>query len=179
MGLFAQTAIIQNCDESTVRGVLEGLAPEKDWNLDVSECKFVANDKGVQILFNDWCSGYEEMAGVLSKEIGRDVLLLYIYDGDFWGYFFCENGALVDQFMPIPNYFSDDEEEAIHASGNAALIAQRFHVPEETVARYLTSWTPDDLDGAEKAYGEDEFPYGDCWQIADFLAKLGWPWPED
>ena len=178
MGLFAQTAVIQNCDENTARTVLERLAPEKDWNLDVSECKFVAKDKGVQILFNDWCSGYEEMAEVLSKETGRDVLLLYIYDGDFWGYFFCENGVLTDQFMPIPDYF-DEDNPVTDASGNAALIAERFHVPEETVARYLTSWALDDLDGAEKACDADEFPYGDCWQIADFLAKLGWPWPED
>ena len=66
MGLFLQTAIIPHCDENTARSVLERLAPEKDWNLDVSECKFVSNDTGVQSLFNDWCSGYEEMAEVLS-----------------------------------------------------------------------------------------------------------------
>ena len=78
MGLFAQTAIVPGCDEKTARGVLERLAPEKDWNLDVSECKFVSSDKGVQILFNDWCSGYEEMAADLSKELGRAVLLPYI-----------------------------------------------------------------------------------------------------
>ena len=81
--------------------------------------------------------------------------------------------------MPIPEYFSDDETEAVHAPGNAALIAERFHVPVESVARYLTSWALDDLDGAEKAYDIDEFPYGDCWQMVDFMAKLGWPWPWD
>ena len=180
MGLFLQTAIIPHCDEKTARAVLEGLAPEKDWNLNVSECRFAPNDKGVQIYFNDWCSGYEDMAVCLSKELGRAVLLPYIYDGDFWGYFFCEGGELVDQFMPVPEYFSDDPEKAVKdASGNAAMIAERFHVPEADVAPYLTSWALDDLDGAEKAFEEDEFPYGDCWQLVDFMAKLGWPWPWD
>ena len=178
MGLFLQTAVVRNCDENTARTVLERLAPEKDWNLNVSECRFVSNDKGVQVLFNDWCSGYEEMAEVLSKEIGRDVLLLYIYDGDFWGYFFCENGVMLDQFMPIPDYF-DEKNPVPDASGNAALIAERFHVPEGDVAPYLTSWALDDLDGAETAFKEDEFPFGDCWQMVDFAAKLGWPWPWD
>ena len=179
MGLFLQTAIVPGCDEKTARAVLEGLAPQKDWNLNVSECRFAPNDKGVQIFFNDWCSGYEEMAADLSKELGRAVLLPYIYDGDFWGYFFCENGVLTDQFMPIPEYFSDDPAKAVPAPGNAALIAERFHVPEETVAPYLTSWALDELDGAEKADQADEFPYGDCWQMVDFMAKLGWPWPWD
>ena len=179
MGLFLQTAIVPGGDEKTVRSVLEGLAPQKDWNLNLSECKFVTNDKGVQILFNDYCMGYERMAEVLSKETGRDAMLLYIYDDDFWGYFFCENGVMLDQFMPIPEYFSDDPAEAVPAPGNAALIAERFHVPAETVAPYLTSWALDDLDGAEKAHEADEFPYGDCWQMVDFMAKLGWPWPWD
>ena len=178
MGLFLQTAIIPGCGEIMARDVLERLAPQKDWNLNVSECRFAANDRGVQIFFNDWCSGYEDMAECLSKETGRDVLLPYIYDGDFWGYFFCEDGMLADQFMPIPDYF-DEENPVPDASGNAALIAERFHVPEESVAPYLTSWALDDLDGAEKAFEGDEFPYGDCWQMVDFMARLGWPWPWD
>ena len=179
MGLFLQTAIIPHCDEKTVRGVLESLAQSEDsMELDVAKCLFSANDKGVQILFNDYCMGYERLAECLSKETGRDVLFPYIYDGDFWGYFFCKDGALADQFVPIPDYFG--EEAALpDVSGNAALIAERFHVSEEDVARYLTSWAPDDLDGAEKAFGEDRFPYGDCWQMVDFTAKLGWPWPWD
>ena len=179
MGLFLQTAIVPGSDEKTVRGVLEGLAPQKDWGLELSECKFVTNDKGVTVLFNDYCMGFERMAEVLSRETGGDAMLLYIYDGDFWGYFFCENGALRDQFMPIPQYFSDDPAKAVPAPGNAALIAERFHVPAEDVAPYLTTWALDDLDGAEKAFEEDEFPYGDCWQMVDFMAKLGWPWPWD
>ena len=209
MGLFLQTAIIPNADEKTARAALEALARGKDsveldlsgvpgaddaavrdaletlarsedsMGLDVSGCRFSGSGKGVQVLFNDHCMGYERLAEALSRETGRPVLLLYIYDDDFWGYFFCEDGVILDQFMPIPEYFSDDPAEAVNAPGNAALIAERFHVPAETVAPYLTSWALDDLDGAEKAFEADEFPYGDCWQMVDFMAKLGWPWPWD
>ena len=34
------------------------------------------------------------------------------------------------------------------------------------------------LDGPErKAYPDDEYPYGECWQLTDFLRKLGTPYP--
>lgn len=178
MGLFLQTAIIPNCDEETVRGALERLAPKKDWGLDVSGCRFVSNDKGVQVLFNDYCSGYGELAEDLSKETSLGVLLLYIYDDDFWGYFFWENGVELDNFVPIPDYFGE-EETTLDLSGNAALIAERFNTPEEVVARYLITWSLDDLEEGQKSSDEDEFPIGDCWQMVDFTAKLGWPWPWD
>ena len=181
MGLFLQTAIIPDCDEEAVRGALEGLAQGGNpMELDISGCRFSSNDKGVQVLFNEYCEGYGELAERLSKATGRAVLLLYIYDEDFWGYHFCENGVETDRFMPIPDYFGD--ESFADASGNAALLAARFNIPEEDAARYLIPWSPDDTDGLEegrKAFDNDEFPIGDCWQMVDFMAKLGWPYPWD
>ena len=179
MGLFLQTAIIPDGDEKTVRSVLEGLAQgENPMKLDMPECRFFSNDKGVQVLFNDWCTGYETLAKNLSKETGRAVLLLYIYDDDFWGYFFWENGVELDNFSTIPDYFGE-KETMQDLSGNAALIAARFHIPEGVAARYLIAWSWDDQEEDRKAFEDDEFTIGDCWQMVDFMAKLGWPWRWD
>ena len=104
---------------------------------------------------------------------------LYLYDDDFWGYFCCENGELLDEFNPMPDYFEEaSEEERQRVAGNSALIAERFQVPEAEVAGYLKAWPEDilDADETEKAYESDEFSQGDCWQMADFMAKLGYPY---
>ena len=170
MGLFLQTAVIPGGDEKEVRGAVERLAQREDldMNLDISGCRFSSNGKGVLVLFNDWCTGYENLAKSLSQETGKAVLLLYMYDGDFWGYFFWENGVELDNFSAVPDYFGEDERIP-DLSGNPALIAARFNIPEEDAARYLVNWSLDDLDGEEKAFEDDEFPVGDCWQMADFM----------
>ena len=46
--------------------------------------------------------------------------------------------------------------------------------------RYLVHWS--DLDEAameETACPDDHFTYGDCWQMTDFMARLGFPWAFD
>ena len=173
MGLFLQTAILPSCGEEKARSAVSALA-QKDstLDLDVSGCKFFSDNNGVQVLFNEYCAGYDSLAKGLSELAGTPVMLLYIYDEDFWGYFFYENGAELDRFTPIPDYFG--EESGPDASGNSTLIAERFGVPEEVVARYLTVWTDEDFESERKASEDDEFIAGDCWQMADFMAKLGW-----
>ncbi|MDE6589753.1 MAG: hypothetical protein K2K53_05295 [Oscillospiraceae bacterium] len=177
MGLFLQTAILPRCGEETARSAVTALAQrDGSLELDVSGCRFIPSDKGMQILFNDSCAGYDSLSGGLSELTGGPVMLLYIYDEDFWGYFYCENGKELDRFTPMPDYFGEVEDP--EPSGNSALIAERFGVPEEVVARYLVTWTDGDFEGARKASPDEEFPVGDCWQMADFMAKLGWPYPD-
>ena len=176
MGLFLQTAILPGCSEETAHNALITLA-QRDGalDLDASRCKLFLHPSGVQILFHEDCAGYDPLARGLSELTGTPVLLLYIYDGDFWGYFFYENGAQLDHFPPIPDYFGQQAQD-FEPSGNSALIAQHFSVSEEIVARYLITWTDADMEEARKACDDDAFCTGDCWQMADFMAKLGWPY---
>ena len=114
--------------------------------------------------------------GRLSAQVGGLVLYLYIYDDDFWGYFCCEDGKLLDEFNPMPDYFEEvSEEERTRVAGNSALIAERFHVPEAEIERYLTAWTEDvpDADGLPKTYESDGASVGDCWQTTWFMEKPG------
>lgn len=177
MGLFLQTAIIQNCN-STLAGAsikkIENML--QSYDLNSMECKYKEQDNCVQILFNENSSGYEKLAECLSKEVGRPVLLLYIYDGDYWGYYFYNNGEFLDAFNPIPDYFGDvSDEEREKSSGNSAIIAQYFKIDEAEIKDYLVEWTAEKEENFEDTiYEDDEFGQCEDWQLADFMKKLGY-----
>lgn len=184
MGVFLQTAIIPDCKEAEAREAVERVAQKLSCekyeitDLIPEECQFKVQGKGISILFNEDCVGYEFLAEAISKEAGKAVLLLYIYDDDFWGYFLYENGSQIDQFNPMPDCLEEvSEEERQEMKGNAKAISEYFHVEEALIEKYLVYWTEEMLEGEEtKAYEEDEFVQCDCWQLADFMRKLGYPY---
>ena len=92
-----------------------------------------------------------------------------------------DKGRLVTQFNPLPEYWDDDisEEERASWRGDAATIAA--HVPGITagsIQPYFRHWDPDDEEPG-KAFPEDEFHYRDCWQLCDFLKRVGLRYPLD
>lgn len=182
MGMFLQTMIIPDIPEDQVKSAVEKVAKEQaegeSMGLVPRECRYQVHDRGVSVLLNDDCVGFEDLASVLSKETGRPVMMLYIYDGDFWGYFLLENGEIKDTFNPMPDYFEEiPEEEKESMKGNAALLAEYFHVDAASVEKYLVFWTEDMLEKeGQKAYEEDEFEVGEDWQMADFMRSLGYPY---
>lgn len=196
MGLFAQVAIMHGCKEADARAAVEAVAGKYSCAFDdfkkkesveedliitelvPDECQYMENVNGAGIFFNDGCIGYDSLAKAISMESGKACLLLYIYDGDYWGYWLYDHEKCVDQFVPVPDYFEEPSEEELEKSkGDAEIIAKYFHVEKTAIERYLVRWS-DELMG-EKAYEEDEFGYGDDWQAADFLGKLGYSWPSD
>ena len=119
MGLFLQTAIIPDCSEATLRKAVAAVAEKYSCELESpdfdessefhildlmpDDCKYQSAQNGISILFNEDCMGYESLAGALSEELGKAVLLLYIYDGDYWGYFLYDKGLEIDQFVQMPD----------------------------------------------------------------------------
>ena len=183
MGLFLQTAIIPGCEVSQVREAVENVADRMD-TLDPTQCSYRQLECGSMVLFNEDCCGYEELAIELSEKLPSPVLLLYIYDDDFWGYYFYEKGKELDQFSPMPDYFEDcSPQEMQRCAGDSALLARYFSVEQGSIENYLRQWTPDMVEqygeDEEKAYPDDEFGQYDCWQMADFMKKLGFPYAFD
>ena len=146
--------------------------------LEPAQCRYAVHGTGVSVLLNDDCVGFEGLAETVSVQLGKPVMLLYIYDGDFWGYFLCENGSVLDAFNPMPDYFEEvPEEQKESMRVNAALIADRFHVDPAAIEKYLVFWTEEDLEEwDEKVYEDDEFGRGEDWQMADFMRRLGYPY---
>jgi hypothetical protein len=187
MGLFLETVIIPGCKEAEARSIVKAVeeaysnqendeAAYQITELYADQCQYREYANGVSILINEECIGYDDLAEAISSDYGKVVMLLYIYDGDFWAYALFDNGELVDKFNPQPDYFEEVSEEVIEASkGNADVIAKYFHVERADIEKYLVRWKDDLGDMEDTAYDDDEFGYGE-WQMADFMRKLGYPY---
>ena len=61
--------------------------------------------------------------------------------------------------------------------GNASLIANTVSsVSEEAITKYFVEWDLED-ENSSKAYPDDEFTICDCWQMCDFMKKIGLEYP--
>lgn len=181
MGLFLQTAILKNNTLSGIEGCMKEIEEEyPDMCLKADDFKYHNYKDAIGILFNDGAAGFEPLAQVLSVKLKTPVLLLYIYDDDFWGYYFYDRGLKLDSFCPIPDYFDEEASEAEKCKGDAGVISKYFEADPKEIEGYLIRWTDELLGEAEiKAYPDDEFCYGDCWQMADFMKRLGYPYEYD
>jgi hypothetical protein len=125
--------------------------------------------------------GWDEASQRLSKMLGVPVLSLHIHDGDLWMYVHYANGEEIDKFNPIPDYWSEDvsPEEKSSWAGDASVVAANWEdVAADSITKYLVTWDLDNVDPGN-AYVDDEHPIGDCWQILDFMGKLGLAYPAD
>lgn len=104
MGLFLETAIADCCDLTFLKQMLEEISRERPkLELIPEECRFARNEeKAIQFLLNENSVCYEEFAKALSEKISSYVMLLYIYDEDFWGYFLYDKGMEINRFSPEP-----------------------------------------------------------------------------
>ena len=179
MGAFVNTLIVKGRKAADVKNVLDRKGDDPSWNLVPAECQYREYGGGTAVLLSDMCAGYDAMTQELSEELACPVMLCYIYDGDFWGYFFFDSGRAVDTFMPMPNYFEEvPEEEQKKAAGSSSVIAGYFDVDEADIRNYLRRW-PDgiwDSDEEARAYDGDEACIGQDWQMADFMRALGYPY---
>ena len=92
-----------------------------------------------------------------------------------------DKGEEVAKFNPLPEYWDDSisEDERAAWSGDAERIAA--HLPgiaAHAIAPYFRHWDLEEEDPG-KAFPEDEFKFQDCWQMCDFLRKIGLEYPLD
>jgi hypothetical protein len=131
------------------------------------------------IMYPDQFLGWDEASQYLSTCLGVPVISLHIHDGDLWMYTLYRDGEEIDQFNPIPDYWSAElsPEERSSWEGNASVVAQCFEdVEVPSIEKYLVTWNLD-TEEPGKAYEDDEFPFNDCWQLTDFMSKLGLVYP--
>jgi hypothetical protein len=119
-----------------------------------------------------------ETSQALSKILAAPVFAFHIHDSDLWMYELYRNGEKVDAFNPIPDYWMEiSEEERRGYQGSAETVARCVPgVAARELSRYFVTWDLDD-DKPGKAYATDQHPYGDEWQMLDFMKKLGLPYP--
>ena len=124
---------------------------------------------------------WDDASQYLSKALGTSVFSLHIHDEDLWMYILFAKGEQVDQFNPIPNYWQRKMPKSDKQiwSGNAAVVAQHWPgLVSESICEYLVEWDLNEGD-SDNAYADDQFPYNECWQMTDFMHRLGLIYPID
>ena len=130
----------------------------------------------------DWDGGWEwelrrQAQLHVSRVLGCAGLLVFVYDGDYWGYEVFYAGVAVDHFVQdsaatgwFPGY---------DCSGRPHVLAAQFpgaHLRPADIATYLTpipeNWDTD-LEWNRPARTGDEFSRGDECAVVDFLRMLG------
>lgn len=127
-------------------------------------------------------SGYlewDKSSEFISKELKAPVFSFHVHDGDLWMYILYSDGAVVDQFNPIPDYWDENvsQEEIDNWKGCATIIAKYIpNVKPVSIEKYLVRWDLDEE--GQKAYEDDVFTNED-WQLIDFMNKIGLTYPLD
>ena len=138
MGIFLHTVLFPGGDELKCRTALQRAAQEPDFSLHLDGCRWHLFDKGPAALLNDGCCGYEDLAKRLSSPLPSPVMVLYIYDDDYWGYFLYQNGMELDRFASLPDYFEPGSPP--DRPGNAPLLARIFSAAPGDIEPYLLPW---------------------------------------
>ena len=191
MGLFLAMSGVVGGDQASVQEALLAYAAEHGGSL--VEAELTTNDEGCLVIcqgvagstvfypsdFFDWDLASER----LSLQLRKPVFSFHIHDGDLWMYVLYEDGVVVDQFNPLPDYWNKiDEDERQVWRGNANEVAKRVPglLPEQ-IANYLIPWHDDEWESTlqKKAYPDDKYHFGDDWQLVDFIKKLWFSYPLD
>ena len=173
MGLFLQMGAVTAPAEDT-RDALRRIAPDLSIEL------VPGNDGKTLVMFPEYADGVSETCRKASDELSCPVFYLHVHDGDLWLYELFDCGHDVDRFNTDPDYWGEiSAAERSRWQGNPEVIAQVWpEIEEGDVRRYLVDHSRGDFDPDAKAYATDKFSYWDCWQLSDFMAKLGVPYPD-
>jgi hypothetical protein len=156
----------------------EPLSPKDDHCLIVSD-----GINGTTALYPVEFFDWDDASRFLSSDLSKPVFSFHIHDGDFWMYDFFVDGVIVDQFNTVPEYWQElEDDERAAWRGSAEVIARHaVGVSAQDIARYLVQWGDGVLDADERrtAYDDDEYYYGDDWQLCDLMRRLGFDYPVD
>jgi len=133
------------------------------------------------IVYPNYFEEWDAASAFLSKDLKTSVFSFHIHDEDLWMFELFHHGERVAQFNPLPDYWEEDlsEEELEAWRGDAQAVSQFVTgVDPASLEKYFVRWDWED-EGEVKAYPSDEFGYGDCWQLVDFMEKVGLVYPID
>jgi len=126
------------------------------------------------------CDGYQ-VAKTIGYDLGIPWINVRIQEGALWDYSLYHGDSHLDNFSTLPEYWENDAEWIATQRGNPGLLAKYWQVDVSAVQNYLKPWgcEVDENEGVfrtllrGKAYPDDQFEYGDIWQMTDFLRALG------
>jgi hypothetical protein len=135
--------------------------------------------KNTVIIYPENFSEFREIAMHLTRELRVPIFNIYVYDIGLWMYEMYYNGEIIDKFIPMAKCLKDIQEIDIQSyKGNPNIVCKYLNnINIEDIKEYYKFWTDDFIKCKEKAYENDEFPYGVNWQAVDFMNKLNLKYP--
>lgn len=139
-----------------------------------------SHNDNVHAAYIDW-QGYQ-IAIALGQNLGIPWINVRIQEGSLWDYSLYQGSENLDNFSTMPEYWEDDPEFLASWRGQAAILSKAWSIEKSHVENYLRPWyggvDEDDCivhnpELAGRAYPDDQFEYGDIWQMTDFLRALG------
>ncbi|HEX2923731.1 MAG TPA: hypothetical protein VHS28_06880 [Chloroflexota bacterium] len=190
MGEFVAVSGVIGASSSEVQAALKGFAeaegggsemlaegvPYEDPSIGV----ITLEGANTSVLYPEEFSEFDKASKYLSTSLSKPVFSFHIHDGDLWMYTLFDSGREIDHFNPLPDYWGNvSASEREKWRGDASVVAKVVPgVSVDVVGKYLVAWDVEQMDGA-KAYPDDEFAIGDCWQMSDFMRKVGLQIPMD
>ena len=179
MGIFLQLGgfLAPESDVSRAVTTLQDTYPE---SLTTVQFHAPAPDRTI-LLMEGYANDSAEAVQAISSTLQCPAFYFHVHDDDLWMYHFHRSGIEADRFNTSPAYWGEiPDKERRTWQGNAKVICAAWPgVKEEDIERYLVDHDAEDFDGESKAYESDEFESWDCWQLVDFMAKLGLEYPHD
>ncbi|SRR6266550_2703142 len=189
MGLFLAMSGIVGAKHEAVESALRAFATTRKGSLrkgvrrseDPNTLVLLGDDSRCSVLYPWGFLEWDEASRYLSSQLRVPVFSFHIHDEDLWMFVLFEHGERVTQFNPLPEYWDDgiSDEERESWSGDAASIASRIPgVAPDSIRPYLRHWDLDQEDPG-KAFPDDQFHFHDCWQLCDFMKRIGLRYPLD
>lgn len=183
MGLALRLNAFRDVDAADVYGALETFYARRGGVLISERDRLRAYDlrerRGRWCVL-EWDAGWEwklrrEAQLHVSRQLGVPGLLVFVYDGDYWGYELFDRGEALDHFVqtamdPVITFPGQ------RCDGDAALLARTLGLDEADVAPYLSrwhGWHERARREKERARPGDEFTRWEECAVLDFLRALG------
>ncbi len=186
MGLFLNLSGVIGASSDDVAKALAEFAAANSGDFALAEGTTDDQDIGVilqqgsntSVFYPAGLEQWFELSQHLSYRLQKPVFSFHIHDEDFWMYYLFHKGEEVGHFNPVSEYWGTlSPEEKILWSGDPQLISQLVpDVHPSSIEKYLVEWDVS-KNVQEKAYPDDEYTFGDCWQMCDFMRKIGLSYP--
>jgi len=186
MGLFLALSGVIDANADEVKAALSEFAELQSGGFEEAEgttdtpniSVLTSNGRNATVFYPNGFFEWDDASKYISQKLARPVFSLHIHDGDLWMFVLFRDGNEIGQFNPIPDYWEKlSPEERVKWKGDPFLIADVVPgVSIESIAKYFVEW---DLEAEDppRAYPDDEFSFGDCWQLCDFMKKSGLEYP--
>jgi len=151
-----------------------GIHQDNTLNSDNDNCCIIEEANGnTTIFYPDGYLEWDISSEFISRELNATVFSLHIHDGDLWMYVLYNNGNVVDQFNPIPDYWDENisDEEIKSWKGYASVVTSYVsYIKPKDIEKYLVRWDLDEEESA-KAYPTDEFTKEEWQTLVEILVR--------